>query len=131
VNAKPRRIHRRVGVPRPQPCLWCGTIFTPNRAGGRGRFCSYPCRIAAWRAPKTFALITWSQRGHLEAQFRYFASRWLALFAAPDGEPFTVDVLSQPDPRVSFPSLYEIARRTRPPMEHPYPANRKGQPRDW
>jgi hypothetical protein len=127
MNAKPRRIHRRVGWPCQQPCLWCGTAYTPRRAGGRGCYCSHLCRIAAWRAPKTWALVTWSPRGHFEAQFEYFASRWLALAAAPADQPFTV--IDAATPVLPHMSIHELIRRTtRPVIQTPYPDTRRGRP---
>jgi hypothetical protein len=122
-----RRLHRRIESRPEQPCLWCNAMFTPRRSDARCRWCSVRCREAAWRASKHWALITWSPKGQHHATWSYHPTRAAAEAVAPrTGEPFTIaDIDAKPDPTITFPTPYEIGRRTRYiPGNDPYPNSR-------
>jgi hypothetical protein len=65
-------------------------------------------------------VVTWSK--YFDGQFEYFASRWLALAAAPsDGRPFIVIDAATPV-LPDLPTVWEIISNTgRPMLEVPYP----------
>jgi hypothetical protein len=119
-----RQRRRRAPHLRSGACFWCGQPFTSWNP--RTRWCGDRCRAAAHRGPKVWALVTWSKKNHIDAQFAYFASRQAALAAAPAGEPFTVVDISIPV--VPLPTIFEAIREgRRPVLNIPYPSKNRRQ----
>jgi hypothetical protein len=121
VTAPRNPSHRRIEVRPAQQCARCGALFTPSRTDTK--FCSGACRQAAWRAarPRDWAVVWWvrdRKAAEIRARWSYHLTAELAQRAAPPDEPFTVVNIRKP-PSITFPSIEEIVRRTRPLCEQP------------
>ena len=132
VSPPPRRVHRRKTYRRPLTCPQCNVTFTPRRSDRRCRFCSHRCQTATLRGIVwSFALIWWVPcHGSWEARWVYFPRRQEALAAAPHDRVWSIADISR-RPWITWPSIYEIARRTRLiDSDDPYKATSKGD-RKW
>jgi hypothetical protein len=103
-----REKRRRAQALRTCRCLWCGRVFSSPH--DTARWCSHRCRTAAHRGPRHWALIVWPDwSGQNNASWSYHPTRAAAIAAAPLDVPASiVDVTTRPDPRITFPSSYEM-----------------------